>query len=207
MYGGQGGPTIGNYGGKGAHVTATFSVTPASIYFYNIGGSGGTNVGVSLSGGYNGGGKSGSNSGGGAGGGATDLRTNSTNRIMVAGGGGEVVEVPHNLQLVLLNVLAIQPVDWQVLDLLVALEMCMCMARAEEGISVEVVDNAPGAETVPPTRYPTSRPTIDLYSYHTSSQYENYLRHVINGTCPGWKTFTSAQLVLPFDDVYFSRIQ
>ena len=83
-YGAQGGHT----GGLGAKITGQFSVIPTALWIY-VGGMGQT--GSAKTGGFNGGGTSGSGHGDeGSGGGASDIRTSaaSTDRIVVAGGGG-----------------------------------------------------------------------------------------------------------------------
>ncbi|NTW31288.1 MAG: hypothetical protein HGB12_01410 [Bacteroidetes bacterium] len=72
----------GAYGGKGARVQTTLSVTSGSTLYIYVGGSGVTHSG------YNGGNDGGN---GYSGGGASDIRqsgTSLTNRIVVAGGGG-----------------------------------------------------------------------------------------------------------------------
>ncbi|MBU6120408.1 beta strand repeat-containing protein [Hymenobacter siberiensis] len=82
------GSFIGNFGGAGARVQATLSVSPGQVLRILVGGNGLYNNAQS-SGGYNGGGTN--VEGGGAGGGATDVRTTGgalTDRLLVAGGGG-----------------------------------------------------------------------------------------------------------------------
>lgn len=102
--GGNGNTALANngslvYGGKGAYVAGTISLTANSPLYVYVGSQGGSNIpATNVAGGYNGGGISGKDSqGGGGGGGATDIRTvsglwNDTSslrsRIIVAGGGG-----------------------------------------------------------------------------------------------------------------------
>ncbi|GAA4355356.1 hypothetical protein GCM10023185_18110 [Hymenobacter saemangeumensis] len=92
--GAQGGSNGGGYyGGSGALVQATLTVTPGETLSLYVGGAGSPAPFAAGGGGYNGGGNgsySGGNRGGG-GGGATDIRrggTAFTNRVVVAAGGG-----------------------------------------------------------------------------------------------------------------------
>jgi hypothetical protein len=96
LLGASGGNGSGNYnvyGGAGARVKGSLSVTPGDILYIFVGGVG-QNSGTGGSGGFNGGGSGfgtfGGN-GGGGGGGATDIRINSTSFssvVAIAGGGG-----------------------------------------------------------------------------------------------------------------------
>ena len=95
--GGKG--SFGGAGGMGGNVNANLNVTPGSVLYLYIGGTGTDGVSQSnaqsnanIPGGYNGGGNSGSfGDQGGSGAGATDIRINGnglSHRILVAGGGG-----------------------------------------------------------------------------------------------------------------------
>lgn len=78
------------YGGRGASLTASMSVTPGSTIYFFVGGAGTDANQTTVTGGFNGGGAGALFSGGG-GGGATDIRIGGadlSNRIAVAGGGG-----------------------------------------------------------------------------------------------------------------------
>lgn len=78
------------YGGRGAQITGTLSVSAGSTLYIYVGGAGTDATQASVLGGFNGGGKGQQYSGGG-GGGATDIRiggTALTNRVAVASGGG-----------------------------------------------------------------------------------------------------------------------
>jgi hypothetical protein len=80
-------------------------------------------------------------------------------------------------------------------------------------------------ETVHPTMYPTSEPTVSDKSYLTSQAYIEYQSALRNhsaipnalsfstffyrakflvGTCPTWRTYTDTRLLLPFEDIAFT---
>lgn len=97
LYGAAGANSGSATGGKGAHVSADLTVTPGTAFDIEVGGQGGSAIGIydgSYRGGYNGGGPSQSDDDGGesgGGGGATDIRTAGgadADRLLVAGGGG-----------------------------------------------------------------------------------------------------------------------
>jgi hypothetical protein len=113
VYGAQGGGALNEAsgfpkftpGGKGAHVSATLSLTPGQSLEIMVGGAGGACVALpdSGAGGFNGGGAGlcglVSGSGGAGGGGASDVRTGTftlAERVLVAAGGGAAaVPISH----------------------------------------------------------------------------------------------------------------
>jgi len=89
MQGASGGAANYSRGGNGGRLQCALTVTPGTILYFNIGGSGSASTTMGARGGYNGGG-TGSEDGGG-GGGASDIRYGGSalaNRVVVAGGGG-----------------------------------------------------------------------------------------------------------------------
>eukprot|EP01034_Spumella_vulgaris_P036181 gene36181-44631_t len=142
MFGARGGSSGAFSGGAGARVQARFSVVPATVYYFNIGGHGIDGNGGSLAGGENGGGGTGVGSGA-SGGGATDIRTVSgdlTSRIMVAGGGGGLGRLVATAQVkrlaefnfvVVLFVAPLGRLEWAVWEQVVAAVLAIGVVEAE----------------------------------------------------------------------------
>ena len=95
-FGGQGGASGAQPGGKGGEAEATFPVHTGEVFQINVGGAGGASSGTNPGGGGANGGAGGgtgffAGNGGGGGGGGSDVRTSGHalgDRILVAGGGG-----------------------------------------------------------------------------------------------------------------------